>query len=517
MAYWRTQPECQILPPDPKWQPVYWTEMKNNVTLGDDVCDFIEKFVTPPRLYTENWEVLAWQRWLLRIMFELDSFGFLRYKEFYFQIPRKNGKSFLASSILLYFLASAEDGDQFLTVATSAKQARIVYEEVMKNVSRSSILSRILKVQENIIRHKAATAWLAPLSFSSGGAQGFAPKISIADEAHAMDGVSGDGKRGKAMHAALTKGSKDRPESMHIMITTAGSNLQGFAYEQYEYAKAVATGQVDDPTYGVAIWEAEDADDIYEPSSWRKANPNLAIGLMSEEDFKNDLIKAEATGTADFERYHLNKWIKFNDKEQFINAFYFEQAAVKGTIPLGSKIAVGFDGAQHDDATVFMGIDIETGLMEPLWWKEKPKGETQYFITEDEVREAMDWIMERYDVAMVYLDPAKYQSVIVGWMQKYGYGIIRDIPQSNIRLAPLCDSFREELYSKKITHTNHPLVRNHFMNAVENLYGVPKKESAKSENKIDALAAAILAAGARREYLETSEIQREYERQRWGK
>lgn len=496
--------------PDPEWAPRYWTPMLRDESLGDHIADFIETFVTPPRMTGTTWKLFPWQRWLLRQMFELKEDGTLRYRHFYFEIPRKNGKSFLASAVLLYFLAFAQDGDQLYCAASKEQQARFVFEEVLHNLRRSPFLKKLMTPMAKSVRHKLRTgAYLNLLTFAA--SHGSAPLLTVADELH-----NWAGRAGRAQKEALTTGSKDRKESLFLGISTAGEDLTGVGYEMHEEGVLAATSEDPDESFGFASWGVEDDEDIYEPATWRRCNPMLVEGIMREVDFVNELASAQVQGSGAFERYTLNRWLKHTQGESFINPVHLSNAYTDEItrIPPESPISVGFDGSRTGDSTAIVGIDLNTGFMEILWMKEKTDAsDTLFFVSDEDVDEAMTRISLRYDVQHIYADPSHYHSLVLTWMRRWGKGVVRDIPQSVRRMAELGAELREDLYARKLLHHGDPKLMEHFTNAVENSYGMAKKESSKSLRKIDALIAAILANSGRREKLDKIERQAEYERQ----
>lgn len=501
--YYNDDTSGLIDPPKDEWKPVYWTPRIYENTLGDKIADFVEKHMTPPRAKNnEPFKLCEYQRWLYRHMFELKPDGTFRYSEIFIEIPRKNGKSMIASHTLGYFLAKAEDGQEFYIAAKDSKQAEVVFREVKKNVERSRGLSLVLDARRDQINHRYRNAFAKKLSSSSKSTFGFAPYMSVGDELWAWDSETGISTKGVEMMASLTTGSGDRDESMFIGITTAGTNVEGIAHERYEKGKMIAKGQVEDESFGFFCWEAEEFDDISDPKTWIKANPSLQAGIMSMEKFEESYNSAASFGTADFERFKLNKWIKRSASENYIIPFYWKEAEDKslGTIPFGAEVAVGFDGSLTEDSTGIVAIDLSTNLMEVLHKWEKDPSNPEWFVDVAEVEEAMASVFEKYNVKKLYADPSRHQEVVQGWVKKFGKSIVRDIPPNAKRMVPMGDEFRQDLYGGILKHNGlDKRFNTHVLNAIENIRGLPSKEKRNSPNKIDFLVCAILANGARRE------------------
>lgn len=503
MPHYNDASPVDAMLPDDSWKPAYWTPMLSEKSLGDDICDFIETYITPPRVLdgAEEFRVREWQRWLLRHAFELNDEGFLRYRKIIVFLPRKNGKSFIASAIQLYFLFKARGGEQLYAAARDRKQARIVYDEAIKQIRKNPVLDKVIKtgLYKSVNKYKDAS--FEPLSGDAGSAHGLAPYGSIADELHRWDSLTGTSNRGRDMYDALTTGSKDRDEWFFFGITTGGDNDTGLAHELMDYGKKIATGEIEDDSFGFFCWQAEDDDDIYSEDTWRKANPNLAEGLLNISEFHKDLKEAEASSTAAFEMYSLNKFVRGGDKADFISGYYWKEALKPelGKIPKGADITVGFDGSLTEDSTGIVAIDFKTGLIEVLYGWEKNPLDQDWFVDVNEVEAAMDKVFQEYNVLKLYADPSRHQTTVQKWVRTYGKGIVRDIPPSASRMAPMSQEFKSDVYTGLLFHSGEIRLSTHVRNAVETIKGVPNKDKANSPRKIDFLACAILANGGRKE------------------
>lgn len=500
-------------PPDDEWKPVYWTPMKNVPeafgglrSLGYDIIHFAENQFTPPRGIGQGKKIVLspFQKWTLIHMFELKLGGNFRYKEVYVQISRKNWKSLMASIIAAYFGTKGRQGDEIYIAAKDSGQAEIVYKEVYNNVLNSDSLNLIFNVTKDVIENKYTGVTIKRLTADAMKVHGKAPYISICDELHTWDSETGRSTRGQDMIDALVTGSGDREESMVIYITTAGSNFEGVAYARYDKGKQIAQGGIEDDSFGFFCWEAEEHDPIDDPKTWRKANPGLVAGFLPMSSMEEAYKSAEQMDLSSFERYRLNKWVRKNESEGYIMSYHWDNALNKNfkKIPEGAEITVGFDGSLTDDSTGFVGLDLETGLMEVLYKWENDMTDSNWFVDVEEVKAAMVKIQEKYDVKLVYADPSRHQEVVKTWIRDYGRQAVRDIPPTPARMFPMCEEFRTDLYTGVLSHNGNKRFKEHVLNAVTSIRGLPKKEKPDSPLKIDFLICAVLANGARREWSE---------------
>lgn len=515
--YYTDDTKGLFLPPSDEWKPVFWTPMKSSVvnlkikSLGYDIIEFAEEYFTPPRGAGagEKIKLSESQKWLLIHIFELNEEGYFRYKEVYIQIPRKNSKSLLASIIAAYFVVKGNPGDQIYLAAKDSSQAEIVFKEVKNNIKNSKELSMAVKVNKDLVENKFLDISIKKLTADALKVHGTGPYISICDEVHVWDSETSRSTRAQDLIDALVSGSGDRKESMIIYITTAGSNFDGVAYARYDKGKRIAQGSLEDDTFGFFCWEAEENDPIDDPRTWRKANPGLVAGFLPMETFQATFESAMTMDTTAFERYHLNKWIKHDSSEGYINAFYWDQALDNNLkLEKGARISVGFDGSQNEDSTGFVAIDLDTGLMEVLYKWEKDLSNPNWYVDVQEVNDAMDNIMKDYDVYKVYCDASQYRGEVKSWERKYGSSKVRDIPQSITRMLEMGNDFRTDLYAGTLKQNGDKRFKEHVLNAVTSIKGTAKKDKPGSPNKIDFLICAILANGARRESLKRLEAKR---------
>ena len=108
----------------------------------------------------------------------------------------------------------------------------------------------------------------------------------------------------------MALGMGARKEPMLLSITTAGvktdsTGQDSTAYSLYQYGQRVARGEVEDPSFFMAWWEAQSDAPYQDPKTWAKANP--AFGdLNAEEDF---VAMARRTPEAEFRTKRCNQWV----------------------------------------------------------------------------------------------------------------------------------------------------------------------------------------------------------------
>ena len=75
-----------------------------------------------------------------------------------------------------------------------------------------------------------------------------------------------------------------REPPLAIAITTAGVGRNGIAWELYAYAKRVAAGEVEDPTFLPVLLEPPEGFDWRDPEVWAYVNPALGVFRVPRGD-----------------------------------------------------------------------------------------------------------------------------------------------------------------------------------------------------------------------------------------
>lgn len=482
--------------PDSDWLPAWAVPRLSEHSSGANVTDFAATMLKASRGFRQGEPLLftEWQSWLMDRLFELDPVtGLLRYRRAVIGLPRKNGKSLLGTAIALEHLMFGPHGGQVYSAASDRAQAKIVFGEARQQVLNNPTLSRYIKVYRDAMEMPSKGSVYRALSADAMRAHGLAPSLVVADELHAWPS-SASNTRGDELWEALTQGSADRPESLVVGITTAGGHTDTLLGRLYEHGKRVAAGEIEDPQFGFWWWEAAQDEDPTSPQVWRKANPNLAEGLLDVGDFEAAIASAGSAGFAGFQRYRLNQWVRLAG-EDFVSPHHWAEALRSDHIQPGSVVYAGFDGSVSGDATGLVMLD-ETGLMQvAAVWEPDPQ-DPEWTVDRADVNAAVEKMFEKYDVRMLWCDPSFYEPDVLEWSKRWRRRVER-IPPTNHRIAPLAQQFIADLVAKDLGHNGDPTLQRHVLNAVATEAGSFKKEKKASPRKIDLLACAVLANGAR--------------------
>lgn len=291
------------------WLPSHYT-LPLDETFPSDGDKIINISQALWRLPEKNDEILTltdWQKWLIRAVLERypedypepEKAGRLRYKQVVISMPRKNGKSLLGALFALYGMLLHEPAPEVVSVAASADQAKIVYRRLKHQVDSSELLAHFFSksTEHRGLWTADGTGIYKVIAAKSATAQGLHPSLVVFDELHVAQ---------EDVWTAMALGSATRPDGLVIGITTAGDDTSELLKKLYERGSKSVD---DDPAFerfGFFCWEAPQGCEIFDEVAVRRANPNLASGLLSWASVKNELATMPE---ADARRYRLNQFV----------------------------------------------------------------------------------------------------------------------------------------------------------------------------------------------------------------
>lgn len=241
-----------------------------------------------------------WSRWIRR------------FRQASIWIPKKNGKSPTLAAWGLYLLAGdGEPGQKVFLAAKDGMQAReIAGKHAIEMTMSSPEMDADCQINKSLMRitHTPTRSILQPLSSANSRTQqskeGLNGSICI-DEVHVVD---------REFVNRISRAGISRSEPLHIEVSTAGNNPDGYGKERFDYAQAVARGQIRDDELLVSIYAApqnlSDSDLAADPAKYaRMANPTLGR-IVDELELLKDYERSRSSidKLGDFKMYRLNIW-----------------------------------------------------------------------------------------------------------------------------------------------------------------------------------------------------------------
>lgn len=244
----------------------------------------------------------------------VDGQGIRRFKETFFLVARKNGKSTLLSGIMLYMLiADGEGGAQVVSAATKREQSSIVFNECLNMVSQSPDLRAHVKKRKTDLYFPLTFGTMTALASDSNTLDGLNLHLAVIDELHAI--------KDRNLYEVLKQGMSARRSPMMVMITTAGTVRENIYDDMYDYASKVVDGTIADERFLPILYELDDRNEWTDYRMWEKANPGLGR-IKKLEDITEKVERAKNSAkdlpgilTKDFNVRDTvaGSWLTFDD------------------------------------------------------------------------------------------------------------------------------------------------------------------------------------------------------------
>jgi len=437
--------------------------------------------------------------------------GTRRYRAVYVEVPRKNGKTTLGAGIALYLLfADGEQGAEIYSAAADRDQAALTFEIGKAMVQASPALrSRCEIYRRSIVVPSTGSSWKV-ISADAGTKHGFNSHGIIFDELHAQPN--------RELYDVLHTSTGARRQPVEFLITTAGVfEPESICHQLHTYAESVRDGLIDDAELLPVIYAANEADDITDPETWRKANPGYGISV------REDYLAAEARKAAEmpsyentFRRLHLNQWT-----QQVTRWLPIEKwDACEQPLPnlTGRACFGGLDLATTQDLSAFALIFPprfdEPYYLLPFFWIPEAKlrdsrDRVPYqawqrsghltvtdgdVVDYDRIRADIVALAQRYNVREIAFDPWNATHLATQLAEQDGLELVQ-CRQGYVSLSAPTKELERLVVGQMIAHDGHPVLRWNVGNVAvkQDPAGNIKPDKSKSTQRIDGVVASIMA------------------------
>ena len=262
---------------DPDY-PFYFDEKK-----AQRFLDFSECL----KLYKDKWAntPLRYQPWQVFCMANIYGWcrkdnGLRRFTKAFIYVARKNGKTVMVSTALLYDLLTTK-GAECYCAATKREQSKIAFDNCKEMIKKNSGLSKRLSIYRSTSRivYERTASKLEALSSDYDSMDGLNPSCVVVDECSAMKDYN--------IVKVLQSGMYARPEPLMLEITSGSDDMYSVGRLEYERSSKVLQGTIEADDYFCILYTLDAKDDWRDPKNYIKANPNLDISVSLDA-----LIKA---------------------------------------------------------------------------------------------------------------------------------------------------------------------------------------------------------------------------------
>lgn len=517
-------------------------------SLGWQVIDWIAEYVNSPagdhagQAFMPTLEQARFILW----WYAVDNEGKFIYREGCLRRQKGGGKDVVAAALALVELcgpvvfsgwdakgnptAKPRHAAWVTVAAVSLDQSKNTFSLFPVMISKKMKQTYGMEINKFII-YTSIGGRLEAASSSPASLEGNRPTFLIQNEIQYWGaGPGGEYNNGHEM-AAVIEGNITKVAGARI-LSICNAHIPGNdsvgeriykAWEDIQAGKAVDTGLLYDALEAPADTPiSEIPSESVDPEGYAAGVEKLREGLMiargdsywlpvdeilkSVLDVKNSITESR--------RKFLNQ---VNASEDSWIAPYEWDVCLKEDVEplqLGERVALGFDGSKSNDHTALCVCRISDGaLFLVRTWV--PGNYSNGEIPRDDVDAYVRSMFEKYDVVVFRADVKEFEAYVDQWSRDFkkkikvnaspGHPIAFDMRGNQKKFAFDCERFLDAVLEQELIHDGNPVLRQHVLNAKRNPTTWDaisiRKTSRDSPRKIDAAVTAVLAWGARQEYL----------------
>lgn len=497
-----------------------------DVEKANEIISFLEMLPDPKS--GKPMQLAGFQKFIAgSLMGWVSELGNRRFTKGYLSMSRKNGKTLLISGLSLYeMLMGKEPVNERLVglSANSREQASIAFDmataqmETVRNDSPT--IKGITKITESKkeITNLSDRSKIKAVSNEAGNLEGYQFSYAIIDEYHEAST--------RRMYETLRRGQVLLKNPSIIIISTAGDNLNGPMFEEYEYVTKLLAQEVTNENYFAYVAEQDNESEAYDTSTWIKSNPLLEIDELRPILIRN--IQSEVQEGIDNYGIHgilvknFNMWRQAS-KETYITYKDWSEGYTDDQLDIkGRDVYIGVDLSRTEDLTAlsfiyplkdkqfFVDSHVFVGNKKSLQEKSKSdkidyirlvdtematltRAESGIIDYEQVAEYLIDFIENnQLNVKAICYDGWSAPSFITKMEHETDYTMV-EIPQNFKHMSPVIKQFRLDVFEKKIKHHNNPnlnLAINNAITKTDNNNNL-LLDKQMNRNKIDALVALI--------------------------
>lgn len=428
-----------------------------------------------------------WQKAALSCMYGIvDKNGLRQFREVFWIMGRKNGKSSIAAGVIGDAVYDDDEyGADVYCVAPKVDQADIVYEAFWQSVLLDDELKAITKPKKGYKYVPSTNSSIKKIPFSAKRSDGYNPHVTIADELAAWVGDAGL-KQYSVMRSAL--GSREQP--LIFGITTAGYVNDGIFDDLLKRSTRLLLGDSKERRLLPIIYMIDDVAKWNDINEVVKANPNIGVSVSYDYILEQIAIaEGSPSAKAEFLCKHCNikqnsslAWLPIKAVED-ISGEPVDLERLRGSYCVG-----GLDLSQTTDLTAAIVVIEKDGLLYVVarFWlpSEKIQEATerdgvpynQYiqkgFLYESgdnfvDYQDCYKWfvnLIEEYEIYPLQVGYDRYSAqYLVQDMKNYGFHM-DDVYQGD-NLWGVLQEMEGLIKDRKIYIGNNDLLKMHLLNA----------------------------------------------------
>ena len=259
-------------------------------------------------------------------------------------VPRKSGKTTLASIVSLYELQFGEAGAEVFTLATNREQASICFDssKAIVEAMKPELASRFIVYRNELKKSGDSTSTYRALSRDNRKTgDGKNPSCAMIDEAAQIVERSSI----EVLHSGM--GARKNP--LRLYLTTASFTKETKFYEDLNHLRGILRGNADDNYrwFGL-LYGIDSGDEWSNPDVWGKANPMLGISVTKEHiQHMAEEAAAKPASLNEFLCKQLNIYVSANSA--WVDRRYWDESIDKMPEDKPESTFIAFDLAHSRD------------------------------------------------------------------------------------------------------------------------------------------------------------------------
>ena len=260
--------------------------------LANNAIGFIQRYchhykgvLAPKRI-----RLSLWQRAAISVIFGIvDETGKRQFREVFWVVGRKQGKTLLAAAIASYMAyAAGEYGSEIYFLAPKLDQADLCYSALEFNVHAEPELDAITRsTKYRGLMIQETNTMVKKLAFTSKKSDGYSPMCFVADEVAAWPGQTG-----MRQWEVMVSGTGAREEPLGMAISSGGYENEGLFDELMKRGTGFLMGNSREQHILPIIYMIDEADKWNDLTELKKALPGLGESV-SEEFIRKEIATAE--------------------------------------------------------------------------------------------------------------------------------------------------------------------------------------------------------------------------------
>ena len=217
-----------------------------------------------------------WQKAFVSVLFGIvDENGVRQFRECFFVVARKNGKTLLAAAIAAYctFL-DGEYGGRIYFAAPKLEQANLCFDAYYQMLLQEPELDDLAQKRRTDIYVATSNTSAKPLAFSAKKTDGLNISLCVADEC-----ASWQGDAGLKYYEVIKSSFGARKQPLLLAMSTAGYINEGIYDELMKRSTRVLLGDSKEKRLLPVLYAIDDVEKWNDINELRKSNPNLGVSV----------------------------------------------------------------------------------------------------------------------------------------------------------------------------------------------------------------------------------------------